>query len=145
MAKTYQQKKAKYDSRLFHIYLDSEDVWEYIEMGKNIDELYPEHLKEEVIAEKRQNQLQYILIENEQYAFFADGDYVITDLGRVYNCLHQRFLAPEILKADMYINVRYTKHRYSKLFKQNNWTFNFQDILDRFDEKGWRYLKYKNR
>ena len=146
MARTgkYVQLKAKYDSKQFGIYLDSDLVWEYIEMGKDIDELYPEYLKEEVVVEKRTELLHLILLPEEQYSFFLNGDYVITDLGRIYNCLHRRFLSPETYKTDLYVNIRYRKHSFSKLFQDNGWHFDWQTIVDRYKTNKWSIINHRN-
>lgn len=138
------QQKVKYDSKQFGIYLDSELVWDYIEMGKDIDELYPEYLKEEVIVEKRTELLQYVLLPGEQHGFFLNSDYVITDLGRVYNCLHKRFIAPEIYKIEIYVNIRFTKHKFSKLFQDNGWHFDWQTIVDRYKQNKWSIINHRN-
>ena len=66
----YTQQKVKYDSKQFGIYLDSDLVWDFIEMGKDVDELYPEYLKEEVVIEKRTELLHMILLPEEQHSFF---------------------------------------------------------------------------
>ena len=146
MARTgkYVQLKAKYDSKQFGIYLDSDLVWDYIEMGKDIDELYPEYLKEEVVVEKRTELLHLILLPEEQYSFFLNGDYVITDLGRIYNCLHRRFLSPETYKTDLYVNIRYRNHSFSKLFQDNGWHFDWQTIVDRYKTNKWSIINHRN-
>ena len=140
----YTQQKVKYDSKQFGIYLDSDLVWDYIEMGKDVDDLYPEYLKEEVIVEKRTELLHMILLPEEQHSFFLNGDYVITDLGRVYNCLHRRFLSPEIYKTDLYVNIRFHKHKFSKLFQDNGWNFDWQTIVDRYKTNKWSIINHRN-
>ena len=146
MTKTgkYTQQKVKYDSKQFGIYLDSDLVWDYIEMGKDIDELYPEYLKEEIIIKKRTELLQHVLLSGEQHGFFLNSDYVITDLGRVYNCLHKRFIAPEIYKTEIYVNIRFTKHKFSELFQNNNWLFDWQTIVDRYKQNKWSIINHRN-
>lgn len=140
----YTQQKVKYDSKQFGIYLDSDLVWDYIEMGKDIDELYPEYLKEEIIIKKRTELLQHVLLSGEQHGFFLNSDYVITDLGRVYNCLHKRFIAPEIYKTEIYVNIRFTKHKFSELFQNNNWLFDWQTIVDRYKQNKWSIINHRN-
>ena len=140
----YTQQKVKYDSKQFGIYLDSDLVWDYIEMGKDIDELYPEYLKEEIIIKKRTELLQHVLLSGEQHGFFLNSDYVITDLGRVYNCLHKRFIAPEIYKTEIYVNIRFTKHKFSELFQNNNWLFDWQTIVDRYKSNKWSIINHRN-
>lgn len=140
----YTQQKVKYDSKQFGIYLDSDLVWDYIEMGKDIDELYPEYLKEEIIVKKRTELLQHVLLPGEQHGFFLNSDYVITDLGRVYNCLHKRFIAPEIYKTEIYVNIRFTKHKFSELFQNNNWLFDWQTIVDRYKQNKWSIINHRN-
>lgn len=138
------RQKVKYDSKQFGIYLDSELVWDYIEMGKDVDELYPENLKEEVVVEKRTELLQLVLLPGEQHGFFLNSDYVITSLGRVYNCLHYRFLRPEVYKTEIYVNIRFTKHKFSRMFKDNGWHFDWQTIVDRYKQNNWGLINHHN-
>jgi hypothetical protein len=140
----YYRKHVKYDSKQFGVYLDSQLVWDYIEMGKDVDELYPELMKEEIIQEKRIEMLKYVLQEDEQHYFILNGDYVITDLGRVYNCLHKRFLKPEIYKTEIYVNIRFKKQKFSELFKEANWNFDRQVILNRYKQNKWGLINHNN-
>jgi hypothetical protein len=128
--------KAGYHSKSFVIYLDTEKVWEYIEMGKDIDELYPDEFKTETVLEQNYKKATQILEDGEQFVFldFTHGDYIITSYARVYNFKHNRFIGLQNnkkIKKELNVIIRDKKISLRELFEQQGWKFNYDELTQR--------------
>lgn len=101
--------KLNYTSEAFYVYLDPNKVWEYIEMGKDVDELYPDHFKEEIYLKEQHNILKNILLPGEQYGYLDNefvSDYVITSLGRIINSNRGKTVKLYYTKGTIYHSIR---------------------------------------
>lgn len=85
-------------------YLDSEAAWEYIEMGRDLDDLYPEHwrIKHKFPANT--------LLKGEQH-HFLEGNlnaYAITSFGRIFSfaASKPKQLIPSIYRYTIGIAVK---------------------------------------
>jgi hypothetical protein len=128
--------KAGYHSKSFVIYLDAQKVWEYIEMGKDIDELYPDEFKTETVLEQNYKKATQILEDGEQFVFldFTHGDYIITSYARVYNFKHNRFIGLQNnkkIKKELNVIIRDKKISLRELFEQQGWKFNYDELTQR--------------
>jgi len=123
-----------YNSKAFSVYLDPQKVWECIETGRDVDELYPDDFKIEHIIEKNTKIAKQILDEGEEFIFLehTDGDYAITSHARIYNFKHNRFVTLKIgTKQDMYASVRQTKFSVQAIFKQQGWKWDMDEFRQR--------------
>ena len=129
--------KVLFKSKQFKVCLDPQKVWEYIEMGKDIDDLYPEEFKTENVIIENTKRAEEILLEGEQYMFVehSHGDYMITSFARIYNFKHNRFVTPYYKavtnKKDIYVTIRNEKLSLRELFKQQGWEFNVDELNKR--------------
>jgi len=130
--------KSLFNSKSFKICLDPQKVWEYIEMGKDIDDLYPDEFKTENVIIKNSKLAEEILLEGEQYTFVehSHGDYIITSFARIYNFKHNRFVIPYTKSVkhtkDIYVTIRNEKLSLRELFKQQGWEFNVDELSKRY-------------
>jgi hypothetical protein len=104
--------KNKYDSKAFQVYLDSDKVWEYIETGRNIDDLYPDSLKEELTVINESEVLKTMLVEGEQYSKLSNSflsGYVLTSYGRIINTKHSSVSRLYYTKNTIYHMIRFCR------------------------------------
>jgi len=126
--------KCFFTSKAFSIYLDPDKAWEIIETGRNIDDLYPSHFKNEVTKATNEKILETILDEGEQYVLleFTDWDYAITSYARIYNCKNKRFINPmKTTDTNIFINIRQQSIDFKTIFQQQGWIFDMDVIKSR--------------
>jgi len=122
------------DTRLF-CYLDGETVWEYLETGKNVDELYPDEFRKEIQTKKLLDVAKKLLMEGEQiYLFPLDGparDYSVTSYGRCFNLNTKRQMTPNYRSTigDICFYIREKKYYIKEIFKKQGWNYDIKDIF----------------
>jgi hypothetical protein len=122
------------DTRLF-CYLDGETVWEYLETGKNIDELYPDEFREEIQTKKLLDVAKKFLMEGEQiYLFPLDGparDYSVTSFGRGFNLRTEKQISSHYKSSsdDIFFYIREKKYYARDIFKKQNWNYDVKEIF----------------
>jgi hypothetical protein len=121
-------------------YFDNEDVWEAIENNINIDTLYPDNFNINDLTEQYLQYMDKIVVNGEQYVLLYEEhfDYALTSFGRVINCSLKKEIGVDIAYNDCILHMRENKIKMSKLFKQNNWDFNFDEILRIHKENKWK-------
>jgi hypothetical protein len=115
--------RPKNTSNKFYFYFDPEKYWEYLETGKNPDELYPEHFKTDVVNIQYDEYMSKKLLPGEQYVLL-DGmqhDYAITSFGRSFNCLYDTEIITFVGKTDATLILRDKKIKLSEFFKEQGW------------------------
>ena len=122
--------RAKNTSQKFYVYLDAEKYWEYLENGKDIDELYPESFKTDIVNigynEFMKTQLhpgeEYVLLDDKQH------DYAITSFGRTFNCHSKNQVWTYVGKENASVIVRNKKIQLNDFFKQQGWKFDIKMV-----------------
>jgi hypothetical protein len=123
----------------FSFYLDSQKAWEYIETGKNLDDLYPDSFNVEKREIKYNSAIQELLVEKEQYVLL-DGDwedYAITSLGRVINCKHKSIIQVYVAREEISVPVRGKKLHLSIEMNINGWKYNQKEVLQNYKKNNW--------
>ena len=135
-----------YHSGAFFVYLDGEKYWEYLETGKDPDELYPEHFRVEVIIEKYNDYMNTIILPGEKYYLLEETgyDYAITSFGRVFNCKKQVQVRTYFAKYEVVLFVRDTKIVAKKVFEKNKWSYNYDKIYNDFLSNKWPHSYHKD-
>ena len=121
-------------------YFDNEDVWAAIENNIDIDTLYPDNFNTNDLTEQYIQYMDKIVINGEQYVLLHRDlfDYALTSFGRVINCSLKNEIGVDIAYNDFILHMRENKIKMSKLFKQNNWDFDLEEILKIHKENKWK-------
>jgi len=133
--------KTKYKSRNF-IYLDSESVWECIEMGRDIDELYPDYYKHTPTLKS----MVVPTLPGEIFDWFRKPNYVITSFGRIYNCRYKRFLKAQIIQSA--IRIHYGEENTIHIedeFEKRGWEYDYLTIYNHYIDNNWNYRIYESK
>ena len=123
--------RAKNTSNKFYFYFDPQKYWEYLETGKDVDELYPDHFKTDIVNVEYNKYMEQKLLPGEQYVLL-DGmqhDYAITSFGRSFNCLYNTEIITFIGKKDATLILRDKKIKLSKFFEEQGWEFDLNLVL----------------
>ena len=133
--------KPTYHSGLFNVYLDGEKYWEYLEMGKDTDELYPEHFRTEELIPQYKRIMDklvwkdevYILLEGHQF------DYVVTSLGRVFNAKKRNQIKAyqHPSSQNLSFTCRNDKLFLKEVFKKQKWDYNYDYIVEFYHKHNW--------
>lgn len=124
----------------FHIYLDSDTFWEYLENGRDVDDLYPEHFKTEITDAKYHDVMKSLIDEDEKYILLdeeCDG-YAITSKGKAYNCSLGNQIHVYISKHDLQIIIRKVKLNMSEVFAEQGWDFDLKKIKKQYEQNKWK-------
>lgn len=129
----------KYISTKFHVYLDSEAVWEAIELGKNVDDLYPEAFKTELTIPNNNLIMEGLVFDDEKWELMesTNYDYAVTSFGRYFACQSQAQLKVYAMKDDISITIRGIKQHTSDVFNQYGWVFDMTKIMKHYTENKW--------
>lgn len=140
------ERKMAYHSSAFFVYLDGEKYWEYLETGKDPDELYPEHFRVEVIIKQYSDYLDSVILPGEQYQLLEQTgyDYALTSYGRVFNCKKQVQIRTYFAKNDVVLFIRDVKVVAKRIFKNNNWPFDYDKIYNDFATNKWPHSHHKD-
>jgi len=132
--------RAANTSKKFQIYLNGDKFWELMENGKNLDELYPDHFKTEIVDIQYHNYMESILMPGEEYVLLPDDayDYAMTSFGRIINCIFGTQVYIYISNQDAKVIARTYKGKMSKLFEQQGWKFDIKEIMNNYDKYNWK-------
>lgn len=126
------------------IYLDSEKVWEYLETGKNVDDLYPEEYKTEIKQQEYIKKVQDILLPNEKiHCYGVDNPkfsgYGITSFGRILNVKHSKQVCPSysVWKPHFKWNIREISVFSDVEFNKLGWKHDIVDLVTYYEENKW--------
>lgn len=140
--------KAYYTSKMFYVYLDGDKVWEYLENGKDVDELYPDNFKLENIQQQYSASLSAMMLEDEEFVLLEGwySGYAITSMGRGFNVKNNKQIKGYIKanNSDVIFTIRNNKIFMKDLFKQQNWVYNSSVIYNNYINNGWKIQKYTN-
>ena len=138
--------KPYYTSSMFVTYLDSDKAWDMIEkkvMGQevNLDDLYPEHFITEVTSVQNVEKIQSMLFPDEQYYMFEGecDNYCITSLGRIFNAKYRAQNKVYFAQTRITTNIRTVKIYFAAEFMKQGWSFNIDEIKQRYDDNKWAY------
>ena len=138
--------KPYYTSSMFVTYLDSDKAWELIEkkaMGQDVDmdELYPEHFITEVTSVRNEENIKPLLLSGEQYNMFEDNcdNYCITSLGRIFNAKYGAQNKVYFAQTRITTNIRTVKIYFAAEFMKQGWSFDIDEIKQRYDDNKWSY------
>jgi len=125
----------------YYFYVDCEDAWTCLENGKPIDSLYPDYFQSETRDNKYHDHMASIILPNEKYILLEDKfyDYALTSFGRVVNCVYGTQFGTYFKKTDIALFMRGSRLHLSKAFKEQNWEFDMQKILDNYNKYKWNY------
>ena len=125
-------------------YVDSELAWEYIEMGKDIDELYPESWRRKITIPKS------FLLPGEKYHFLTDdlAVYALTSNSRVISCatVRPRQMVPTFLPYRVNlagISGRKTINITAKL-SEYGWSKSVSEVYDIYMKYRWKFYLSEN-
>ena len=131
--------QAKLNSSKFQIYLDGERFWELLENGKNIDDLYPDHFKEEITDKQHHDFMSKQLLPGEKYVLLDDiaYDYAVTSFGRIFNCIYGTQVKVYFAKDDVGIIIRTYKDKLSRVFAKYGWEFDLETLRKLYKKHKW--------
>ena len=133
--------KLQYNSEKFHVYLDPEKVWEYIELGKNVDDLYPDHFKEEIYLKEQSDTINAILLPGEHWGYLSNefiSDYVITSLGRIINSKRGKTVKLYYTKATIYHSVRDMRIDTLNEMTKHGWISDVETVKNNHRSNKWK-------
>lgn len=119
----------------FYFMPNQQQCWNLIENNQDIELLYPDHMREKLDNPAYIKYMKSVLLPGEKYALLDDilYDYAITSFGRLINCKTQNQMFSQIALAtktsDIRISIRNTKTYMSKIFADQGWEFNLNEIL----------------
>lgn len=133
--------KTTYNSQMFYVYLDSSKVWEYIEMGRNVDELYPPHFNTENLGLQYSSSLSEKMMEGEEFVLLEGWqfDYAVTSLGRAFNIKSQKQLRGYLKNttSDIVFTLRNKKIFIKDVFSEQNWIYDSKVIHNTYIQNKW--------
>ena len=139
--------KALYSSKRFVFYPDAEKAWELIEMGKDIDELYPDSYKTEKLEIDYYKQIIPALLEGEEYKML-DGKlfgYAVTSYARIINVAKNNMsILLYFSQNDITSLVRTIKVSIKQEFNKNGWPFIYEDIKKMYKDNDWKIKIRRN-
>ena len=121
-------------------YPDSDRAWEIIEMGGDIDSLYPETWDVRIPIPKSK------LLPGEQFEWLPQplGDYGITSMGRVFSGaqLKPKQLVTVCMVNVWYITLRGKKVQILKELDDRGWSITHGDLRDIYMSNKWKFQMY---
>jgi len=139
--------KPLYSSKQFIFYPDAEKAWELIEMGKDIDELYPDSYKTEKLEDNYYKQIIPALLEGEECKML-DGKlfgYAITSYARIINVAKNNIsILLYFGQNDVTSLVRTIKVSVRHEFSKNGWPFVYEDIKKMYKDNNWKIKIRRN-
>jgi hypothetical protein len=144
--------KTLFTSKRFVFYPDAELAWELIEMGKDIDALYPDSYKTENLLPDYAKSLTPLLLEDEKFAMLEGKyfDYAVTSFGRTFNVKTQKPVLVYFGMKDIQLVLRGDKINLSEIFEENGWEYSIEEISKIYQQYNWpvkisrNNLKQKN-
>jgi len=126
-------------SSKFQVYLDGERFWELIENGKDVDDLYPDHFKTELVDVQYHEFMKDKLLPGEEYVLLDDiaYDYAITSFGRIFNCIYGTQVKVYFAKDDVLLIIRTYKSKMSKEFAKHGWEFDLEKLKKLYKKHKW--------
>lgn len=129
------------------IYLDSESVWEYIELKKDVDTLYPEGFNVSENIQKYIKNVEYILLPDEMLHCYGFErlellGYGITSFGRIFNVKHAKQPTPyyKLQKSTLDYSIRNIIVSTVNEFNKLGWNHDIEIILNNFRTNNWKIL-----
>jgi len=88
---------------------------------------------------------QEALLEGEEFTLIpgVSERYVITNKYRVVCVKTSRTVKPFMSYNYHYVIVANRQVNIKKVYQENNWEYNYEEVVDLYDEKGWPYLDYR--
>lgn len=77
------------------------------------------------------------LAKGKRYHIVSDTDIMLVEDGSLFNAKFIRRLKPLWTPHDMLINANRRQVRYTDIFKQEGWTFNHREIVERYVRNNW--------
>ena len=134
--------KTKNKSTARHCYIDPELAWQYIEMGRDVDDLYPEKWNVTYSLPKS------YLLPGEKYHFLTNNltPYAMTSLGRIFSCFNNqpKQLVPSVYKHSIIITLRDVKINVLGKLKEYGWNKNVVDVYDIYMTYRWKFYYYES-
>lgn len=122
------------------VYIDPDLAWEYIEMGRDTDGLYPAKWKT-----KSKFPIE-LLLEGEQHQFLNAplDDYVLTSLGRVFSVAQNKpkQLSPNIYQYSIAMSIRDIRVNILNRMDALGWHKTFNEIKDIYISNKWSHYRY---
>jgi len=136
------KKVVDFEEKAKYIYLDADKAWDIIERGLSNDLLYPEHMLIDDGFVKNEDWVKAMMTPGEEYTLIphCEDDYLITSKGRVLNSKLKNVLRIYVNVDSMSTYIRYGTVQIKDLMEDVGYTFNYDEILDRYRTNKWKHI-----
>lgn len=120
-----------------YFYVDPDLAWEYIETGKDVDELFPDGWGAKSKMDKS------ILLEGETYEYI-NSNYIVTSCGRVFSLTQQnlRQMIVCFYTHKVNVNMRDEKLDLLELLSKYGWTYTNKSLRNMYNKHKWKHHEY---
>lgn len=84
---------------------------------------------------ERQNTLS--LAQGQSYYIVPETSLMVRQDGRVFNIKYIRPIKPVWSTKEFFLNVNVKAYKFSEIYKHKGWTFNHQEITNRYKDNKW--------
>ena len=133
----------RYHTTKFQVYLNPDEAWECIEMGKNPDELYPESWN----IKPNTTLLEELLLDGEEFILLDDmlNGYAITNLWRMWSLERHNQVIPTFFQTCLQITLRSRRINFQKMVKKKfGIEGDLENLRDIYNQNKWQYYIYDN-